>query len=211
MIPTALVALANVGRPRRPARAPARITEPVLPDEVTASRQLEGVIALPVREADLPGLRALRRFADRAAGALLEGDVPEPGLLNDLARDSSARVQLTARRGSLHEELVWDDASVVGQLARRLIEELAGLDPTRLRRCAGEQCDLLFYDGTRSRTQRWHAEDPCGWRERQHSRRARARGSLPPLPGSAATVRDQEGVTFSPMTVKSRYRIGSSP
>jgi predicted RNA-binding Zn ribbon-like protein len=99
--------------------------------------------------------------------------VPEPGLLNELAGDSSARLQLTARGGSLGQELIWSDGPAVGQLARRLIEELASLDPTRLRRCAREQCGLLFYDGTRSRTQRWHAEDPCGWRERQHSRRAR--------------------------------------
>jgi hypothetical protein len=172
VIPTALVTLANLGRPRRPSRA-ARSTEPVLPDAVTASGQLEGIIALPVRQADLPGLRALHRFAGRAAEALLGGDVPEPGLLNDLAGDSSARIQLAARGGSLRTELMWSDQSAVGQLARRLIEELASLDPARLRRCAREQCGLLFYDGTRSRTQRWHAEDPCGWRERQHSRRAR--------------------------------------
>jgi hypothetical protein len=129
MIPTALVTLANLGRPRRPSRAAARITEPPLPDAVTASGQLEGVITLPVREVDLPGLRVLHRFAGRAAEALLEGDVPEPGVLNGFASDSSARIQLTTGSGSLHQELVWDDVSAVGQLARRLIEELAGLDP----------------------------------------------------------------------------------
>lgn len=173
MIPAALLLLANLGRPRKPSRASSRIAEPALPDAVAASRQLAGVIALPVREADLPGLRDLQRFASRAAEALLDGAVPEAGVLNDLARDSFARVLLTASSGSLRQELVWHDVSVTGQLARRLIEELAGLDPTRLRRCAREQCGLLFYDSTRSRTQRWHAEDPCGWRERQHSRRAR--------------------------------------
>jgi hypothetical protein len=70
VIPAALVMLANLGRPRRPSRAPARSAEPELPDPVTASGQLEG-------------------------------------------------------------------------LARRLIEELASLDPTRLRRCAREQCGLI--------------------------------------------------------------------
>jgi predicted RNA-binding Zn ribbon-like protein len=173
-MPAALVLLANLGRPRKPSGASARITELVLPDAASASRQLAGFIELPVRKADLPGLRDLQRFASRAAEALLEGAVPEPGVLNDLARGSSARVQLTPGSGSLHQEVVWEDVSVVGQLARRLIEELADLDPARLRRCAREECDLFFYDSTRSRTQRWHAEDPCGWRERQHSRRARA-------------------------------------
>jgi predicted RNA-binding Zn ribbon-like protein len=179
MIPAALVLLANLGRPRKPSGATARMAEPALPDTATASRQLAGVITLPVREADLPALRDLQRFAARATDALLEGTRLEdagPGtsMLNNLARDSSARVQLTASSGSLRRELTWEDVSAAGQLARRLIEELAALDSSRLRRCAREQCALLFYDTTRSRTQRWHAEDPCGWRERQHSRRARA-------------------------------------
>jgi predicted RNA-binding Zn ribbon-like protein len=174
VIPAALVLLANLGRPRKPSRASARTTEPALPDAVAASSQLASVITLPVRETDLPGLRDLQRFACQAAGALLAGELPETGVLNDLACGSSARVRLTASGGSLRPELAWHDVSVAGELARRLIEELTGLDPTRLRRCAREPCGLLFYDSTRSRTQRWHAEDPCGWRERQHSRRARA-------------------------------------
>lgn len=174
MNPGALLTLANLGRPRRPSRAPAQIIEPTLPDAGTATGQLAGVIAVPIRETDMPGLRALQSFASQAAETLLDGDVPDPGLLNDLAGDSSARTRLIADGGCLRQELVWHDGSVTGKLARRLIEELASLDPARLRRCAREQCGLLFYDGTRSRTQRWHAEDPCGWRERQHSRRARA-------------------------------------
>jgi hypothetical protein len=32
---------------------------------------------------------------------------------------------------------------------------------------------LLFYDSTKSRTRRWHAEDPCGRRERQRAHRMR--------------------------------------
>jgi predicted RNA-binding Zn ribbon-like protein len=177
MIPAALVLLANLGSPRKPSGATARITEPALPDAATASRQLAAVITLPVREADLPALRDLQCFAAQAAGALLEGTLPETSMLNDLTRDSSARVQLTVTNGSLQQQLTWEDASATGQLARRLIQELAALDPSRLRRCARERCALLFYDTTRSRTQRWHAEDPCGWRERQHSRRAQTRTS----------------------------------
>ncbi|MDQ6782700.1 MAG: CGNR zinc finger domain-containing protein [Actinomycetota bacterium] len=70
--------------------------------------------------------------------------------------------------------LVWDDPSIAAGLARRLAEEVAAMEPNRLRRCARSECPLIFYDTTRSRTQRWHAEDPCGWRERQHHRRARS-------------------------------------
>jgi predicted RNA-binding Zn ribbon-like protein len=49
--------------------------------------------------------------------------------------------------------------------------ELAEIDPTRLRRCQRRECDLLFYDTTRSATRRWHAESPCGIRERQRRHR----------------------------------------
>ncbi len=41
-------------------------------------------------------------------------------------------------------------------------------------------------DTTRSRTRRWHAEDPCGWRERQRARRHPAVSSgqnVPPQGG----------------------------
>jgi CGNR zinc finger protein len=98
--------------------------------------------------------------------------MPDPAPLNALASDSQARLRLVDSCGALRQELLWEDGSSAARLARRLIAELADLDSTRLRKCARPQCTLLFYDTTRSRTRRWHAEDPCGWRERDHSRRA---------------------------------------
>lgn len=52
------------------------------------------------------------------------------------------------------------------QVAARCIEELAECDPTRLKQCEGQWCTLIFYDTTRNRSGKWHAEDPCGWRAR---------------------------------------------
>jgi predicted RNA-binding Zn ribbon-like protein len=64
------------------------------------------------------------------------------------------------------------------ELACRIVAELGRLEPARLRHCAREACDLLFYDTTRSRTQRWHSESPCGLRERQDRwRKATGAGS----------------------------------
>jgi predicted RNA-binding Zn ribbon-like protein len=171
---TALVALANLGHPRKPSRAAAQVVEPAMPETVTAARQLDGLISLPLGAGDLPGLRRLRDIAEAIADAMLRGDQPEVAALNDLARASAAHPELAVRDGSVRRQLVWDDASVVAHLARRIIDEVAVLDPSRLRRCARDECGLVFYDTTRSRTQRWHAEDPCGWRERQSARRARA-------------------------------------
>jgi predicted RNA-binding Zn ribbon-like protein len=36
---------------------------------------------------------------------------------------------------------------------------------------------LLFYDTTRNRSARFHAENPCGWRAREARRRLSVRGS----------------------------------
>jgi len=169
--PEALITLANLGLPRRPSGARTRVTEATMPDAVTASRQLGALISRPVTEADLPGLRDLQRAAVHILAALLAGEVPDCAAVNAVASGSTGRAELVASGGELRERIVWDDGTAAAELARRLVGELAALDPSRLRRCARPECDLAFYDTTRSRTRRWHAEDPCGWRERQHTRR----------------------------------------
>jgi predicted RNA-binding Zn ribbon-like protein len=166
-----LLLLANLGRPRRPSGVAAPYAEPVLPDATVASAQLAEAVDQPVAAADLADLRRLQRAAVHAAEAILAGEALDCAEVNALAADSTARVELAVTEGVPRRRLVWTDASLAAALARRLVEELNALDPGRLRRCARLECDLLFYDTTRSRTRRWHAEDPCGWRERQRLHR----------------------------------------
>jgi predicted RNA-binding Zn ribbon-like protein len=64
----------------------------------------------------------------------------------------------------------------VGLLAAKCIEELAGGDLTRIKRCERPQCGLFFYDTTRNRSARWHAENPCGWRTRSGRRHKTSHG-----------------------------------
>jgi predicted RNA-binding Zn ribbon-like protein len=170
--PEALLLLANLGLPRRPSGATRTTVEPVMPDAATASAQLAGLLdGRPVTPADLPDLRQLQRAAVDAAAAILAGEPPDQGPLNALAAASRARVELAVSEGVARRRLVWTDPSLAAALARRVIDEIDALAPDRLRRCAVATCDLLFYDTTRSRTRRWHAEDPCGWRARQRARR----------------------------------------
>jgi predicted RNA-binding Zn ribbon-like protein len=171
--PQALLLLANLGRPRRPAGAAAPHSEPILPDSTVASAQLAEVIDQPVASADLTDLRRLQRAAVHVAEAMLAGAAVDCTEINALAAESTARIELVVTEGLPRRRLVWTDTSSAAALARRLIEELSALEPGRLRFCARPECDLLFYDTTRSRTRRWHAEDPCGWRERQRVRRTR--------------------------------------
>lgn len=170
-MPTVLITLANLGTPRRPAGSTEPVSAPVLPDASAAARQLAGLSDLRPGAADLPALRRLQRVAERSARAIVDDQPPNVAELNALALGSTARLELTAANGKLSRRLVWDDGSLTCQLARRMIDELADLDPDRLRGCARRECELLFYDNTRSRTRRWHADDPCGWRERQRRHR----------------------------------------
>jgi predicted RNA-binding Zn ribbon-like protein len=171
--PQALVLLANLGRPRRPSGAAAPHTEPILSDATVASTQLAGLLDRPVVATDLGDLRRLQRAAVHATEAILAGATVDCVEINALAADSTAHVELVATRLAPQRRLVWTDGSLASELARRLIDELDALEPERLRRCARPECDLLFYDTTRSRTRRWHAEDPCGWRHRQRVHRTR--------------------------------------
>jgi predicted RNA-binding Zn ribbon-like protein len=171
--PRVLLLLANLGRPRRPSGVAAPYAEPILPDATVASAQLAEVVDRPVAAADLVDLRRLQLASVHAADAILAGESVDCAELNALAAGSSARIELVVTDGVPRRHLIWADTSLSAALARRLIEELNALEPDRFRRCARPECDLLFYDTTRSRTRRWHAEDPCGWRERQRVHRLR--------------------------------------
>jgi predicted RNA-binding Zn ribbon-like protein len=171
--PQLLLLLANLGRPRRPSAVATPHAEPILPDATVASAQLAEVTHQPVAAADLADLRRLQRASLHAADAILAGGALDSAEINALAAGSYAHIQLLVTDGIPRRQLIWTDTSLAATLARRLIEELNTLEPDRLRRCARPQCDLLFYDTTRSRTRRWHAEDPCGWRERQRIHRRR--------------------------------------
>ncbi|HKE67709.1 MAG TPA: CGNR zinc finger domain-containing protein, partial [Nocardioidaceae bacterium] len=174
--PKLLIRLANLGRPRRPSGVPLPHVQPVLPAPATASGQLADLVEQPVTEADLAELRRLQRAVVKIPEALAAGEMPDPAELNALAAESRAHAELDVTDGVPRRRLVWTDPSLTAMLARRLIDELDALQPDRLRSCARPECELLFYDTTRSRTRRWHAEDPCGWRERQRAHRRSAAG-----------------------------------
>ncbi|QIQ02554.1 CGNR zinc finger domain-containing protein [Streptomyces liangshanensis] len=44
---------------------------------------------------------------------------------------------------------------------------------SRIRVCGSDRCSAVFYDNTRSRTQRWHSYDSCGNRANVAAHRAR--------------------------------------
>jgi len=125
---------------------------------------------------NLGPLARLAGAASELADCVARQRVP-PGpavhTLNRLAFGSIGTRHVAIAQGRVHSYLAWHDRDPVAALARQVIEELDELDMTRVRACGRDECGLLFFDATRSRTQRWHAEDPCGWLARQQRLRAR--------------------------------------
>jgi predicted RNA-binding Zn ribbon-like protein len=122
----------------------------------------------------LGALRELHKTVVQLVDNLLNGrSVARPAArLTELAQPSVATVRLgVSENRTLHARLEWSDPTIAATLARRVALELGEIDLTRLKRCERPPCDLVFYDTTRSGTRRWHADSPCGNRERQRRHR----------------------------------------
>jgi predicted RNA-binding Zn ribbon-like protein len=62
---------------------------------------------------------------------------------------------------------------VVGRIALDVADLVSAGSWSRLRACANETCRSVFYDVTRSRTQRWHSYEICGNRANVAAYRSR--------------------------------------
>lgn len=168
-----VVTLANAEAIRRPTRARHAVAHDPLADTAGANALLEPFLDEPVDAPELPALRALQRAVASIVDALIDGSPPPLHALNALAArepmiqaleqgaDHRLRATVHPKRPTKHARLL-----------AAVIRELGDLEPPRLRRCARPECSLVFYDLSRSATQRWHAERPCGLRERQRRHRA---------------------------------------
>jgi predicted RNA-binding Zn ribbon-like protein len=168
-----VVALANAQAARRPSHARTAVAHDALADTAGAGELLEPFLDGPVDPRELPALRALQRAVVAIVEALIDGSQPPLTRLNELAAREPAIYALELQPGGgLHRTLRPKRASAAATLLVRVVRELGEIEPSRLRRCARQECNLVFYDETRSATQRWHAERPCGLRERQRRHRA---------------------------------------
>lgn len=167
-----VVAFAGARSPRRPPGARHAVAHDALADAASANELLGSFLERPVGAGELAEIRALQEAVMGIVEALIDGAPAPLGPINALAARAPA-VRLLERRadGELTASLRPAHASATAVLLLAVIGELGELSPSRLRRCARPECGLVFYDLTRSGTQRWHAERPCGLRERQRRHR----------------------------------------
>jgi predicted RNA-binding Zn ribbon-like protein len=172
-----VVALANARADRRPVGAPDAVFHDALGNAQAATELLEPFLGRAVDEAELRALRALHRALVPVVDALIDGSPPPLDALNALAAREPAIgvLELGSPERGLRAVIAPKRDSAVARLVFEVVRELGELEPSRLRRCERPQCRLVFYDRTRSGTQRWHAESPCGVRERQRRHRAKQR------------------------------------
>jgi predicted RNA-binding Zn ribbon-like protein len=178
MTPDTLLRLANLTVPRKPGRGPTISPDP-LAGPATAAQALG---APRLNTSQLGTLCELHTTIVELVDGLLRGRaVARPAArLTRLAQPSVATVRLDAGESqTLRARLEWSEPTPTATLARRVALELGEIDLKRLKRCERPACDLVFYDTTRSGTRRWHAESPCGARERQRRHRAAASTSSP--------------------------------
>jgi predicted RNA-binding Zn ribbon-like protein len=172
MTPETLLTLANLTVPRKPDRRPTTYPDP-LASAPTAAQAL-GFARLEAVE--LGALRQLHETVTELVDGVLGGrPLMRPlARLTTLAQPSTAVVRLEPgedKRRAVRARLQWSEATPAATLARQIALELGEIDVARLKRCERPGCDLVFYDATRSGTQRWHADSPCGNRERQRRHR----------------------------------------
>ena len=127
--------------------------------------------------ADLALARTLRRAVGNACAAVVDGGAPgeaELAVVNAVAARPPLVPNVT---GSLAR--AWRAPSAeqaLSDVARDAVALLS--DPAqraRLRRCAGPDCALIFYDSSRPGRRRWCATERCGDRMRARAYRARRR------------------------------------
>lgn len=130
---------------------------------------------------DLDRVRSVRDALREVAEAISEHRAPRTSALNTVNRALHARqvIELVPAPGGCdvdhrHVGDPIDDA--LARLADPLVAELTGGHPERIRVCASDTCQWVFYDASRTGRRRWCDMSTCGNRAKAARHRARTKG-----------------------------------
>lgn len=159
-----------------------------------AQRARERVATQPDAAAkDIERVRAVRNALREVATSIAEHRAPRAAALNTVNRALHARqvIELVpAPDGcSVDHRHVGDPIDdALARLAEPLVSELTGGHPERIRVCASDTCEWIFYDASRTGRRRWCDMATCGNRAKAARYRARTKGELVRDAGDAETV-----------------------
>lgn len=129
---------------------------------------------------DLIDARALRASLARAARARSTGE--------EIASDDVDVINLFAATPDIAPSLVGGTRQAgrsraklsqsLSVLAREAVELFAANPTDRIRECAADDCELVFYDDSRSNNRRWCSMQRCGNRAKVRAHRARTSSVL---------------------------------
>jgi predicted RNA-binding Zn ribbon-like protein len=160
-----------------------------------AERARERVATQPDAAAkDIERVHAVRGALREVATSIAEHRAPRAAALNTVNRALHARqvIELVpAPDGcSVDHRHVGDPIDdALARLAEPLVSELTGGHPERIRVCASDTCEWIFYDASRTGRRRWCDMATCGNRAKAARYRARTKGELVPEAGDAEAAR----------------------
>jgi predicted RNA-binding Zn ribbon-like protein len=139
----------------------------------------------PVMTRDLARIHAVRAALREVSAAIAERRAPKAGALDSINRALHARqvIELVPAPDGVnvdhrHVGDPIDDA--LARLADPLVIELTAGHPERIKQCASETCDWIFYDASRTSRRRWCDMATCGNRAKAARHRARERAAVQP-------------------------------
>src|SRR6478672_5548284 len=135
-----------------------------------------------VQARDLARVHLVRSALREVAHAVSEQRVPDAATLETINRALHARqvIELVPAPDGVsvdhrHVGDPIDDA--LARLADPLVIELTGGHPERIKICASDTCDWIFYDGSRTSRRRWCDMATCGNRAKAKRHREREKAA----------------------------------
>ncbi|MEO7230131.1 MAG: CGNR zinc finger domain-containing protein [Candidatus Limnocylindrales bacterium] len=146
-----------------------------------------------IGEQNLSRIRSVRRALRELADAIVEVRVPDSAALATVNRSLHARQVIELVAGpdgwSVDHRHVGDPIDdALARIADPMVRELADGHPHRIRVCANDRCQRVFYDGSRSGRRRWCDMTTCGNRAKAARYRARGRSANEPATEPATEV-----------------------
>ena len=146
-----------------------------------ADRARARVASEPVAgDKDLDRVHAVRSALREVAESIADKRAPRAAALQTVNRALHARqvIELVPALDGVnvdHRHIGDPIDDALARLAEPLVTELTAGHPDRIRVCASDTCEWLFYDASRTSRRRWCDMATCGNRAKAARHRARAR------------------------------------